>query len=122
MLDRLPQLVNADAVLRHRGRGLKTTFLVAVGAQEWLLHIDDGQVARVEKGPFRMPAYSFALRGGEEGWARFWQAVPPPYYQDLFGLMRQGELRAEGDLRQFWARIMYVKGVLGALRGQAGAA
>ena len=55
-----------------------------------------------------------------EGWTRFWQAVPPAYYQDLFGLMRQGELRIEGDIRQFWARVMYVKGVMGALRGQAG--
>ena len=121
MLDRLPDLVNGNAALVRRGRFLSTTFLVEVGPQAWLVHVREGRIAAVEKGPFRMASWSFALRGTAEGWARFWQPVPPPYYQDIFGLLRQNELRLEGDLLPLWANMMYVKGVMGALRGNRGA-
>ncbi|HJQ58557.1 MAG TPA: hypothetical protein VJ890_16730 [Vineibacter sp.] len=121
MFDRLPDLVNSNAALVRRGRCLSTTFLVEVGEQAWLIHVREGHIAKVERGPFRMASWSFALRGGEAGWTKFWQPVPPPFYQDIFGLLRQGELRFEGDLLPLWANMLYVKGVLGALRGNRGA-
>jgi hypothetical protein len=120
MLDRLPDLVNGNPALVRRGRCLDTSFLVEVGTQAWLVHVEKGRIAGVEKGPFRMASWSFALRGTAEGWAKFWQPVPPPYYQDLFGLLRQEALRFEGDLLPLWANMLYIKGVMGALRGNRG--
>ena len=117
MLERLPDLVNGDANLVWRGRGLTTTFLIAVGEAEWLVRIVSGKVAGVTRGPFEMVSWTFALRGTREGWDKFWQPVPPPYYQDIFGLLRQGELRCEGDLLPLWRDMMYIKGLLAALRG-----
>jgi hypothetical protein len=35
--------------------------------------------------------------------------------------MRQNELRFEGDLLPLWSNMMYIKGVMGALRGNRGA-
>jgi hypothetical protein len=122
MLDRLPDLVNNNTALVRRGRYLNTVFLVEVGAQAWLIHVREGRIDRVERGPFRMASWSFALRGTAAGWAKFWQPVPPPFYQDIFGLLRQGELRFEGDLLPLWSNMLYVKGVMGALRGNRGAA
>jgi hypothetical protein len=121
MLDRLPDLVNGNAALVRRGRHLSTTFLVDVGPQAWLVHVREGRIAGVERGPFRMASWSFALRGTAAGWAKFWQPVPPPHYQDMFGLLRQDELRFEGDLLPLWANMLYIKGVMGALRGHRGA-
>jgi hypothetical protein len=122
MLDRLPDLVNGNAALVRRGRFLSTDFLVEIGPQSWLIRVREGRIARVEKGPFRMASWTFALRGTAEGWAKFWQPVPPPFYQDLFGLLRQNELRFEGDLQPLWSNVLYVKGVMGALRGNRGTA
>jgi hypothetical protein len=122
MLDRLPDLVNGNAALVRRGRFLSTTFLVEVGTQSWLVHVREGRIVKVEKGPFAMASWTFALRGTAEGWARFWQPVPPPFYQDLFGLLRQNELRIEGDLLPLWSNLLYIKGVMGALRGNRGTA
>lgn len=121
MLERLPDLVNGDARLVRRGRALTTRFLVEAGAGAWLVHVREGRIDKVEAGPFRMASWSFALRGTEEGWEKFWRPVPPPFYQDLFGLLRQQELRFEGDLLKLWQNMMYVKGVMGALRGNRGA-
>jgi len=121
MLERLPDLVNGNAALVRRGRHFSTTFLVEVGSHGWLVQVREGRIDSVERGPFRMASWSFALRGTAEGWAKFWQPVPPPYYQDIFGLLRQGELRFEGDLLPLWANMLYVKGVMGALRGNGGA-
>jgi hypothetical protein len=117
MLERLPELVNDDPDLVWRGRGLTARFLVAVGDDEWLVDVQAGRVASVTKGPFRMASWAFALKGTRAGWDRFWQPVPPPYYQDIFGLLRQGELRLEGDLLPLWRDMMYIKGLLATLRG-----
>jgi len=100
-----------------RGRGLTVRFLVGVGEEEWLVDIQAGRVVSVTKGPFRMASWTFALKGTRAGWDRFWQPVPPPYYQDLFGLLRQGELKFEGDLLPLWRDMMYVKDLLATLRG-----
>jgi hypothetical protein len=120
MLERLPDLVNGDPDLVWRGRGFTARFLVAVGEEEWLVDVQAGRVVGVAKGPFRMASWTFALKGTRAGWDRFWQPVPPPYYQDLFGLLRQGELKFEGDLLPLWRDMMYVKGLLATLRGNRG--
>jgi hypothetical protein len=117
MLERLAELANGDEDLVWKGRGLTATMLIGVGDEEWLVDVDAGRVARVRKGPFRMASWTFALKGTREGWGKFWQPVPPPYYQDIFGLLRQGELRFEGDLLPLWRSMMYVKGLLATLRG-----
>ena len=120
MLERLPDLVNGDPDLVWRGRGLTARFLVAVGEEEWLVDVQAGRVVGVAKGPFRMASWTFALKGTRAGWDRFWQPMPPPFYQDLFGLLRQGELKFEGDLLPLWRDMMYVKGLLATLRGDRG--
>lgn len=75
MLERLPELVNADSDLVWRGRGMTARFLVAVGEDEWLVDVQAGRVAGVAKGPFRMASWIFALKGTKAGWDKFWQAA-----------------------------------------------
>ncbi len=88
MLDTVADLVNADADLVRRGRFLSTTFLVEVGATAYLVHVREGRIARVERGPFLMREWSFALRASEEAWRRFWEPVPAPGYHDFFAMSR----------------------------------
>ena len=54
MFERLPDLVDADAGLVRRGRFLSVTFLIEVGARAYLIHVVQGRVTRVERGPFLM--------------------------------------------------------------------
>ena len=74
----LPDLVNHDAGLVRRGRHLTATFLVEAGDAEFLVRVVEGRVAAVERGPFLMRSWTFALRASAETWQRFWEPIPAP--------------------------------------------
>ena len=80
----LPQLVNNDAGLVRRGRYLTATFLVEAGDTEFLVRVVEGRLASVERGPFLLRSWTFALRASPETWQRFWEPTPAPGYHDLF--------------------------------------
>lgn len=113
---RLPELVNADAGLVRRGQRLTTTFLLAVDDDEYLVHVDGGRVAAVERGPFLMRSWTFAVRASAPAWARFWEPHPEPGYHDLFAMKKLGVARIEGDIWPLMAHLRYVKDVLAAPR------
>jgi hypothetical protein len=122
MLETLPAIVNNDAALVRRGRWLNDTFMVEVGADQYLIHVRAGRIDKVEKGPFVMRSWSFAIRARAEVWEGFWEPLPRPGYHDIFALLRQGRIVFEGNLQPFMANLLYIKGVLAApraLRGKA---
>ena len=119
VLDRLADLVNADAALVRRGRYLSTTFLVETGATAWLVTVHEGRVTRLERGPFLLRAFSFAVRASEDAWQRFWAPVPAAGWHDLFAMTKGGHARVEGDLRPLMTNLRYVKEVLAKPRRSA---
>ena len=118
VLERLPEWVNADAGLVRRGRYLCTVFLVDVGETSWLVTVHEGRVERIERGPFLMREWTFAIRASADAWRRYWQPVPAPGFHDLFALTKGGHARVEGDLRPLMANLRYVKDVLTLPRGR----
>ena len=116
MLERLPDLVNADANLVRRGRFVNTTFLIGIDDANYLVRIADGRVTNITQGPFITPHYSFALRASREAWEKFWQPLPPLGFTDIFALVKNKLLRVEGDLHPFMANLLYFKDVLASLR------
>jgi hypothetical protein len=119
VFDRLPEWVNADAALVRRGRYLSATFLVETGETAWLVTVHEGRVTRVERGPFLMREWAFAIRAPAEAWRRFWEPVPAPGFHDLFALTKNGHARVEGDLQPLMANLRYVKDVIALPRGRA---
>jgi len=118
-VESLPELVNGDADLVRRGRFLTVSFLVEVGDTPYQVTVIEGRVWRVERGPFLLRSWRFAVRAPEEAWRRFWAPVPEPGYHDLFAMTRRGEARVEGDLQPFMANLQYLKDVLAAPRRAA---
>lgn len=116
MIERIQELVNADANLVRRGRFLSTTFLLHVGDQGYLVKIIEGRVVSITAGPFVTPNYSFALRAPRDEWEMFWEKVPKPGHNDIFALFKRGKLTIEGDLHPFMANLLYIKDVLAAPR------
>jgi hypothetical protein len=119
VLDGLPDLVNADASLVRRGRYCSLTFLVQVGDTAWLVTVHEGRITRVERGPFLMRAWSFAVRAPAEAWTKFWEPMPAAGYHDLFAMAKGGHATVEGDLVPLMANLRYVKDVLAAPRRKA---
>jgi pimeloyl-ACP methyl ester carboxylesterase len=120
VIERIPDLVNADEDLVRRGRHLSTTFLMEIGDKGYLVKIIEGRVVGVTPGPFVTPNYSFALRAPRDEWELFWTKVPPPGHHDIFALFKRGKLVIEGDLHPLMANLLYIKDVLAAPRKLAG--
>ncbi|HSL51462.1 MAG TPA: hypothetical protein VK878_20505 [Candidatus Deferrimicrobiaceae bacterium] len=104
----------------RRGRYLTATFLVEAGGTEFLVLVREGRIAGVERGPFLMRSWTFALRASAEAWERFWDPVPAPGYHDLFAMKKLGVARIEGDLAPLMANLRYVKDVVAAPRRKRG--
>lgn len=119
VFEALPSLVNGDESLVRRGRDCNTTFLVEAGESSWLVTVRAGRIEHVERGPFRMRPWSFAVRAPMEAWRNFWEPVPAPGFHDLFAMTKAGHARIEGDLRPLMQHLRYIKDVLAAPRGRA---
>lgn len=118
VFDRLAEWVNADAALVRRGRYLSTTFLIEADTTAWLVTVHEGRVTRVERGPFLMREWTFAIRASTEAWRRFWEPLPAPGFHDLFALAKGGHARVEGNLQPLMANLRYVKDLLALPRGR----
>ena len=102
----LGALANDKAWLVRRGRRLDVTLLLEVGDTSYLLRIHRGRVEAVDKGPFVMPRWTFALRASRDAWATFWQPIPPPGFNDLMAMIKTRALKLEGDQHPFFANLL----------------
>jgi hypothetical protein len=115
-IERLPELVNSDTALVHRGRYVSTDFLIELGTIPYCIAVTNGQIESLERGPRLMRSWSFAIRGREEAWRQFWRAIPPPHFHDIFALAKRDEFRIEGNLRPLMTNLLYFKAMLAAPR------
>jgi hypothetical protein len=108
--------VNGDAELVRRGRHCSTTFLLEAGETSYLVRVLEGRVASIERGPFLMRPWTFALRAPADAWRRFWEPVPAPGYHDLFAMKKLGLASVEGDIIPLMTHLRYLKDLLAAPR------
>lgn len=114
--ERLPDLVEGDPQLLRMGRYLTVDFMVEIGSTPFYLSIDRGRLRSFEKGPKLMQSWTFAVRGQEEAWVRFWQPVPEPGWHDILALTKRGVATLEGDLQPLMANLQFIKNLLAAPR------
>ncbi len=112
----IPERVNANARLCHRGRFFTSDMMIEIGETPYFLSIDHGRIGNLTEGPVLMRPWAFAIRAGAEAWAAFWQAVPAPGYHDIFAMTKSGAARIDGDLYPLMANLRYVKELLETVR------
>lgn len=115
-VERLPELANGDAWLVHRGRFLDVDLMLEIGETQYLVCIRKGRVESVNRGPFVMPRWTFALRASGDDWSAFWSPNPPPGSHDLVAMMKFKRLTLDGDPYPFMTHIRYFKDLLARLR------
>ena len=102
-----------DADLIRRGAILRCPLSGAASAtcrSTWSLR--PGGSCSLERGPFVMRPWRFAVRGTVEAWRGFWRPVPEPGWHDLFALRKRGVVTLEGDLHPLMSNLQYVKDLL----------
>ena len=92
-----------------------------MGDTPYLVRIHRGRVEAMDKGPFVLPRWTFALRASSEAWAAFWKPTPPPGAHDLMAMIKSGSLTLEGDHYPFFSNLLYFKELLALPRAKADA-
>lgn len=117
LFEQLPSLVDRDADLVRRGRFLTCDFELGIGALPLLVSVVRGEITSVDRGPFLLRPWTFAIRMAPDDWLQFLMPTPAPGWHDLMALTKRGAARVEGNLHPFMANLQYVKDVLAAPRG-----
>lgn len=101
--------LNNLAHLQRIGRLFSETVLIEVDGAEYYLTFRDGRLATVAEGPSRKTPWRFAFRTDTEALALFWRPVPPPGFHDIFGLVKIGRGRVDGDILALVKNLRFFK-------------
>jgi hypothetical protein len=113
------QLQGSPHLLRL-GRLFSETVLIEVDGDEHYLTFEKGQLVGVSTGPSRRTPWRFALRTDAEALDNFWQPRPAPGFHDIFGLVKIGRGRIDGDILCLVRNLRFFKEVMALPRTARG--
>ena len=116
MLESLPERVNSNAPLVHRGRWVNLTFTLGIGDADFLITVTAGWVTKIEPRPLATHSGVFTIRAERETWLEHWREVPPRDYHDLWSMLPKGLATLDGDLLPLMQNLQYFKDVIASLR------
>lgn len=120
-LEHMRQELAARPDLLRLGALFSETVLLEVDAAEYYLSFDKGQLAEITPGPSRKTPWRFALRTDAEALAAFWEPLPRPGFHDIFGLVKIGRARIDGDILMLVKNLRFFKEFLALGRTEVAA-
>lgn len=101
--------LNGTPHLLRLGRLFSETVLLKVDDEEYYLVFERGALACVRPGPSRRTPWRFALSTDGNALERFWQLRPEPGFHDIFGLVKIGRGRVDGDILALVKNLRFFK-------------
>lgn len=112
LLARLTAMAAALAQKPHLAR-LGALFsecvLIEVEGAEYYLAFHRGRIESITPGPSRKLPWRFALRVDRAALEAFWQPLPEPGFHDIFGFVKTGRGRIEGDILVLVKNLRFFK-------------
>jgi hypothetical protein len=105
--------------LKRLGALFSDTVLFEVDGRDYYLHFHRGALERIEQGPSRKIPWQFALRTDTQALEEFWKPLPAPGFHDIFGLVKIGRARIEGDILRLVRNLRFFKEFMALARGDA---
>lgn len=109
---------NRTPHLLRLGAYFSETVLLEIDGAEFYLHFEKGRLSRIATGPRRKTPWRFALRADAEAMDAFWQTVPSPGFHDIFGLVKIGRRRIDGDFLYLVKNLRFFKEFMGLGRAE----
>jgi len=110
--------LEATPHLLRLGRLFSETVLIEIDGAETYLTFDKGHITSVAQGPSRKTPWRFALRTDAAALAEFWRTRPAPGFHDIFGLVKIGRARIDGDILCLVKNLRFFKEVIALPRAQ----
>lgn len=108
---------NSRTHLLRLGALFSETVLIEVDGEETYLHFEKGRLIQVQSGPSRKTPWRFGLRCDRDALERFWQPLPSPGFHDIFGLVKIGRGRIDGDILTLVKNLRFFKEFMALGRG-----
>ncbi len=105
----MAEVLNTTLHLTRLGRLFSETVLLNVDEAEYYLIFRDGILNDIQTGPSRKTPWRFALRTDAAALEAFWQDIPEPGFHDIFGLVKIGRGRIDGDILTLVKNLRYFK-------------
>ena len=115
-IERLPDLVNADAGLSFRCRAMSLDFVLASGSDRFYVPVRAGRMEPVAPGKQILRSAALAFAAEPATWLAHWQPVPGPGEYDLFALVKDERMAIDGDMRVLMRHLQNLKDILAAPR------
>jgi hypothetical protein len=107
------------AHLKRIGRLFSETVLLEIDGNEFYLVFRDGQLETISEGPSRKTPWRFAFRCDADALSQFWKPIPAPGFHDLFGLVKIGRGKIDGDILCLVKNLRFFKEFLALGRERA---
>lgn len=120
-LEAMQARLNASDHLQHLGRLFSETVLIEVDSDEFYLTFEKGALTNLEAGPSRKTPWRFALRSDADALGQFWKERPAAGFHDIFGLVKIGRGRIDGDILSLVKNLRFFKEFMALGRPQTGA-
>jgi hypothetical protein len=108
--------LNGTPHLLRLGRLFSETVLIDIGGDEIYLTFEKGHLVLVTAGPSRKTPWRFAFRTDAAALEAFWQPIPKAGFHDLFGLVKIGRGRIDGDILCLVKNLRFFKDVMALAR------
>ena len=115
-VERLPDLVNADAGLSFRCRAMTLDFVLASGRERFYVPVRAGRMEPVASASQILRSAAFAFAADPKTWLAHWRPVPGAGEYDLFALVKDERMAIEGDMRVLMRHLQNIKDILAAPR------
>ncbi len=113
---------NGTPHLLRLGRLFSETVLLRIDGDEFYLTFEKGKLLGIAEGPSRKTPYRFAFVTDAEALWEFWQARPAPGFHDIFGIVKMGRGRIDGDILALVKNLRFFKEFMALARqGSRGA-
>jgi hypothetical protein len=109
ILAKMQSRLNDSPHLLRLGRLFSETVLLEVDGAEFYLTFRDGILEQIVEGPSRKTPWRFAFRTDREALLQFWQPLPKPGFHDIFGLVKIGRGRIDGDILTLVKNLRFFK-------------
>lgn len=95
--------------LHRLGQLFTQTVLIELDGAEYYLFFEKGRLEKIVEGPSRKTPWRFALRTDRAALEAFWQPLPEPGFHDIFGLVKIGRGRIDGDILELVRNLRFFK-------------
>ncbi len=109
IFQKIQATLNETPHLLRLGRLFSETVLIEIDGEEIYLTFDKGRLIEVTPGPSRKTPWRFALRTDAQALMKFWQSTPEAGFHDIFGLVKIGRARIDGDILSLVKNLRFFK-------------